>query len=521
MATDNGAGPPPGSELAGGPQIPLRKDVGMPAPSSIPTDRPGFQPPSDPLKGPGDKKQDAKIVYRDIPLVNAVTEWSVHHLRRALRDQVIGVFDAPGQLADAILGDDRVQATIGSRISGLFGREVIFEASNDRAVKGSRAAKEALDAWVECWPRLATAAALTEMQAYTILMGWEPAQLLWDTTEEVWQPVLRPWHPRFTYYHWELRHYIAISQDGQIPITPGDGKWVLHAPFGEYRGWIRGAIRACAEPWLMRHWAFRDWARYSEKHGIPITKAMAPAASDEVQRDNFEKAVAQLGSESTILLAQGVDGSNSYDIQFAEPQDNSWQSFPGLIDRCDMSIVLAILFQNLTTEVNGGSFAATTAHMDIRQGGLEFDNNAWRYTIRQQIARPFCEFNFGDPRLAPWTKYDVTPRDEFISNADMFNKFGTAVEVLRRGGVQFTAPGLRKFAAKRFGLRGMPPFKIVAPVGKSAGAAGAAGGAAGAPGEPTDPNEPSEPSEPSKPGDNPPKPEKSEKPEKPEEKKND
>jgi phage gp29-like protein len=446
----------------------------MPAPASIPNDRPGFQPPRDPLRSVPNTKFAAKVVYRDIPNVDAVTEWTVQGLRGALRSQVIGVFDAPGQLADAILGDDRVQATIGSRISGLFGREVIFEASNDPGVKGSRAAKEALDAWVSCWPRFATAAAMTEMAAYAILMGFEPAQILWDTSESIWCPILRPWHPRFTYYHWDLRHYIAISQDGQIPIVPGDGKWVLHAPFGDYRGWIRGAIRACAEPWLMRHWAFRDWARYSEKHGIPITKAIAPAASDEMQRDAFEAAVAQLGSESTILLNQGVDGQNGFDVQFAEPTDDSWQSFPGLIDRCDMSIVLAILFQNLTTEVKGGSFAATTAHMDIRQGGLEFDNNAWRYTLRQQIARPFCEFNFGDPRLAPWTKYDVVPRDEFISNAEMFNKFGTAVEVLRRGGVEFTSSGLRKFAAKRFGLRGLPPFKIVPPVGKSGGAAGGA-----------------------------------------------
>lgn len=491
MAVDNDGGPPPGSALNGGPYIPLNNAVGMPAPSNIPTDRPGFQQPRDPLKAPS----DVRVVYRDIPNVNSVTEWTVDGLRGALRALVIGTFDAPGQLADAILGDDRVQATMGSRISGLFGRDVIFEASNDKAVRGSRAAREALDAWVECWPKFATSAALTEMQAYTVLMGFEPAQLLWDTTEDVWCPYLRPWHPRFVYYHWELRHYIAISQDGQIPITPGDGKWVLHAPFGEYRGWIRGAIRACAEPWLMRHWAFRDWARYSEKHGIPIVKAFAPAASDEAQRDAFEAALAQLGSESTLLLARGVDGTNGYDVEYAEPHDDSWQSFPGLIDRCDMSIVLAILFQNLTTEVKGGSFAATSAHMDIRQGGLEFDNNAWRYTLRQQIARPFAAFNFGDPRLAPWTKYDVTPRDELTSNADMFQKFGTAVEVLRRGGIEFDDPeALRKFAAKRFGLRQLPTFKIVPPVSASGHAAASGDGTA--PADPTDPAEPKEPTAP-------------------------
>jgi phage gp29-like protein len=440
----------------------LRRDLnGGPSPVGA------FSNPVDPLK----RGRDVRIVIRDIPNVETVTEWSVHGLREALRNQIRGQFDAPAQLADAILGDDRVQATIGSRISGLFGREVIFEPSRDKAVRGSKAAREALDAWVECWPMLATPAALTEMQAYTILMGFEPAQLLWGTNDDGLDcPTLRPWHPRFTYYHWTERVLYAIGQDGQEPITPGDGKWVLHAPFGEYRGWIRGAIRACAEPWLMRHWAFRDWARYSEKHGIPILKAYSPAASDETQRDAFEQALAQLGSESTILLNRGVDGVNSYDVEFAEPSDDSWQSFPGLIDRCDMSIVLAIMFQNLTTEVKGGSFAATSAHMDVRQGGLEFDNAAWRHTIRTQIARPFAFMNFGDPRLAPWTRYDITPRDELAANADQFSKFGTAVEVLRRGGIEFDDPkALRRFAAKRFGLRQMPTFKIVPPVTSGGG----------------------------------------------------
>lgn len=440
----------------------------MPSPRDIPQDKPGFQPPRDPLKGRS--KDDPHLVYRDLPNVNSVTEWEVEHLRKALRENIIGVFDGPGQLADWALGDDRVQATLGSRISGLFGREVIFEPSNERAVRGSRAAREVLDSWVDCWPQFATPAALTEMQAYTVLMGWEPAQLLWDTSEEIWCPYLRPWHPRFTYYHWDLRHYIAISQDGQIPITPGDGQWVLHAPFGEYRGWIRGAIRAVAEPILMRHWAYRDWARYSEKHGIPILKAYAPASSDETQRDPFEAALANLGSESTILLPRGVDGNIGYDVAFAEPADESWQSFPGLIDRCDMSIVLAILFQNLTTEVKGGSFAATTAHMDIRQGGLEFDNNAWRYTLRSQVARPFAQFNYGDARLAPWTKYDITSQEEYITNSERFLKFAAAVEILRRGGVEFDSPDeLKRFAHKRLALHRLPKFKFV-PVAQGGGA---------------------------------------------------
>jgi hypothetical protein len=423
---------------------------------------PQYQAPA-PLKGL--VPSSVKVVHADVPLVSTVSTWTVDLIRDALYSHSYGIFYGSGRLADAILGDDRVMATIGSLTSGLFSREVIIEPADDSA-----AAKEVAVAWQKAWPLFASTSALNESEAYTTLMGFEAGQIVWDTDKPVWQPYLRPWHPTYEYYHWDLRRYIAISQQGQVVIEPGNGKWILHAPFGDYRGWIRGAVRAVAEPWLMRHWAMRDWARYSEKHGIPIVKAMAPAACEEGQRDAFERAVAQLGSESTILLPQGVDKQFSYNVEYAEPTDDSWQSFPGLIDRCDMSIVLAIMFQNLTTEVKGGSFAATTSHMDIREGGIGFRAEAWSQTIDQQVARPFAWVNFGDPDLAPKTRWDIPKLSEHSAAAAAFSAFGTAIEVLARGGLKFKdADEVRRFASLRFGLKDLPAFDIGDPVQSSGG----------------------------------------------------
>jgi phage gp29-like protein len=138
-----------------------------------------------------------------------------------------------------------------------------------------------------------------------------------------------------------------------------------------------------------------------------------------------------------------------------------------------MSIILAILFQNLTTEVKGGSFAATDSHMDIRQSGLQGDDAAWQSTIYNQIARPFAWLNFGDADLAPRTWRDVEPRDDLKGNAAQFQAFGTAIETLSRGGVQFKDPAaVRAFAAKKFGLDDMPEFEIKPPAPAATGAFG-------------------------------------------------
>ena len=491
MATkDSGSGPPKGSTS----DSPYAQQIRYVAPVTPATNDPGFVPPRDPTMGL--TIGQALKIYRDIPIISTLTEWSVEAMRAAIRSLMWGVFDAPVQLCEAILGDDRVQATLGSRITGLFGCEPIFEPAD-----GSRAAKEALDGWVKCWPTFASPAVMSEMQAYALIMGFEHAQLVFETDMPGvdYSPILVPWNARWTYYHWQLRRHIAISQDGPVAIEPGNGKWVTHAPYGEYRGWIRGALRAIAEPWLMRHWGFRDWARYSEIHGIPIRKAIVPAASAEDERDRFVHSVANVGNETTVMVASGVDGTNGYDLQYAEPTDDSWQSFPGLIDRCDMSIVLALIFQNLTTEVKGGAFAATESHMDIREGALVFDAATWSHTMRQ-AARPFALLNYGDANLAPRTAWNVPRLSERAAAVAAFAQFGNAISVLGQGGVQFkNSNAVRKFAAKRFGLRGLPAFEISAPPANGGSPQESTGGATGTGGSPAPSDKPAIPKMP-KPG---------------------
>jgi len=464
----NGNGYPPGSLPDTPYATPIPADqlarayrdvIGGTDPSRIPQDDPAFQAPRDPLKS-SVVKQMPGLVYRDLPLICIQNSWTVAATRNALQSHMQGIFELSGQLVDAILGDDRVQATLGSRISGLFGREVKHTPADD-----SDEARACCDAWEAHWPEFISSYAVPELHVYAIMMGWSAGQILWDTTGPVWKPYARPWHPRFSFYHWPARKYVAISQDGLLPILAGDGKWTLHTPFGAYRGWVRGALRAIAEPWLIRHFAIRDWARYSEVHGLPTRIGYTPAAADPGERALFEQSLANLGNDSAMLIPRGVDAQNGYDYELREAGAGNWEAFPGLIDRCDMSIVLALLFQNLTTEVQGGSFAATTAHMDIREQGLEGDNFGWMRTLHRDFQRPFAYLNFGNADLAPTSSFDVQSRARYKDNGTVLQQFATAVSQLRTAGISFDDPdAVRKFAADRLGLVDLPSYTIKEPV---------------------------------------------------------
>lgn len=469
MAADPGYGPPPGNPTgpARGGGIPydeLAKASKALTHYDDAAKNPLLQGTIDPTKDL--TKSKAKTVYGDIPLITIQNSWSVPEARSALFAHLIGIFYTSAMLWESILGDDRVTACLNSKATALFGREVIHKPAEGPA-KGSAAAKECADAWVTWWPRMSGGPAFRMMQDYTCGMGFAHSQLIWPSVTGLeFAPMLRPWFPQFEYYDWAIRRFMAMGDGATIPIVPGDGKWVEHAPYGSYRGWIRGAIRPVCEPWMLRHFGFRDMARFGEVHGNPTRKGYVPAVADPVERSNFETSLAGLGADAAIIVPRGVDSqaNNGYDYELVEAVSKSWEVHPAQIDRCDMAIVLAILMQNLTTEVNGGSYGAAKVHMDVRQGGTQFDNQAWRHTIYTQIARPFAFLNFGDADLAPTTSWDVVGTDEYEHNADQWNKAATGMNQFAQAGMRFSDPEeVREWMSNTMGLKKFPKFTLTEP----------------------------------------------------------
>lgn len=407
-------------------------------------DDPAWQPPRDPLA-------DARpgVILREIPLVTTSTHWSWPEVRAALDDLRVGIFDRPSQLCEAILWDPRVQAAMGSRTGGLLGRAVKFEAASKARVRGSQASREVLEAWSSAWTTIANESAFAQLHTWGVFQ-FGLAQLLWDTSVTPWIPHVVPFHPRYTYYQFVFRKLIALTLDGQVPVTPGDGHWVFHAPFGEHRGWMRGAMPALAQPWVQRNFAYRDAARFCERHGFPMLRAKVPAAADPRQIATLRNALVNVGQESVLELPQGVDGSNSYDVDYLEAASTTWEVFGESIKLCDSDITLALLGQNLTTEVKEGSFAAARIHGDVRQAFIEFDNRALAQTIYNQIARPFALFNFGDADLAPWTSWDVEPYEDNAVAAQTFSSFANALLAMRNAGFDLDDPDA---IARKLGIK--------------------------------------------------------------------
>jgi len=383
-----------------------------------------FAPPRDPLKKPA----DPNTIYRDIPIVAVTGNWTIRGIRDALAAHKVGNFAAASMLVDDTFGDDRVQATLGSRTGALFGQKVVHKqalADKDGACR---------KAWRRQWKTIAADGVMAEQKRWAIMMGFSVSEILYDTSVTPWRMYLKPWHPQYIYYRWDIRRLVASTTDGPVVIEPGDGKWFVHAPFGMYRGWIHGAVRAIADKWIIKQLAWRDRARFNERHGLPIIKAYVPAAGDAKQKELFVQSMSTMGQEAVVGLPQNVD-ETGYDLELLEARDRASSTFRETIEDADRSIILTIKSQNLTTEVSEGSMAAARQHGGTEQVTLEFDNATFSKDFYEQVARPFAMFNFGDPDKAPYSSWDVSPIEDRAAEAQSILNASTALAALKTAGV--------------------------------------------------------------------------------------
>lgn len=385
----------------------------------------GFMPTPFVAKLPKLAEFPSRRIYRDPP-VTTVASYTIDDIKCALDSHTIGNFVQSAQLADKMTGDDRVASCLGSRVNGLLG--LPFSITPKDKYLDDRAAKKIAGKTLRRWERMAPKSELAQMLEYGIMMGFALAEVIWSTVKGMWIPTIRVWPPQLVYYRYDIRKFVVITMDGPQEITPGDGKWILYTPHGQYRGWMRGAVRAIAQPWAYRNFMIRDWARHSEKHGKPLVVVDVPVAWDESDKNRMLTALSLMGDETTIEVPQ-ADPNNKFDVRMLEAQHPAADVFEKGVMRMDTLISCALLGQNLTTEVQGGSYAAATVHGRIRQDFLEADAATLSECLRQQLLRPFCIYNFEKgQRYVPLLNWDVTPPDDKKQIADTLNSVATAVK---------------------------------------------------------------------------------------------
>jgi hypothetical protein len=317
------------------------------------------------------------------PLPTTRLRWYLADLQDAQSSADQGNLQPAAQLYRAMRRDGVLAGLLGTRSAGLvrlpkrfYGDQQIIDALRDN--NGSRSVFD------EMFPP----AELAQLAADGFTLGVGVAELV--PVEGRKYPVMVRLDPEFLQYRWAENRWYFLSIAGALPITPGDGRWILHMPGARMSPWHFGLWPALGRSFINKEHALLHRANYSAKLANPARAAIAPAGASEDQRRGFVQRLIAWSVNTTFELPPG------WDVKIIESNGKGLEVFQAEIDTTDNEYMVAISGQLVTT-TGGTGFANADIHQSIRQDLIKGDGESLAYTINTQGLPQYVASNFGGP----------------------------------------------------------------------------------------------------------------------------
>lgn len=381
------------------------------------------------------KKKPETTPYREL-ILPVFTQWErVGSVTNILANLEQGIFYDGSLLVEQMMRDDRVRAVVNTLIMAVLGAPMHFEAADHDDGRRSPTAEKAAEQAEDAWPQMMPKDELYELVRWAIMLGAGIARPNWarDYDSNSWTPATQTWHPGALYFNLAENEYYLYHQGGQTLISRDSPDWLLVTPYSHKYGRLNGLVRSIAMPWLARQWVFRDRARHSEVHGMPIRQGIAPAEADKKAKDLMRRDLEAVGTETVVITPQGAEG-NRYDIKLIEAQSNSHEVFSAQIDHLDDCIAILVLGQRMSSKGSSGLGSDANPGDSVRR-----DIMRWLADVIEEAAgrllRHWANFNFGDPELAPRLCIEVDPPADGVKKAQELSGLGDAVAKLAQHGL--------------------------------------------------------------------------------------
>lgn len=221
-----------------------------------------------------------------------------------------------------------------------------------------------------------------------------------------WFPLVEPWPLDATSVDSETGALLACTETGEIPITPGDGRWLIVRSTLK-RPWLEGAVRSTVEPLLARTFVNRDASRFSESAGQNPVIGTVPRQNDPKDRDQF------IGDLKGITTGkQGMVKYEGYGVDRLNTKAEQIKIFESIEARAARDGVIAYLGQDGTAQKGDtGTYGAVRVLDGVRFDLIQRDCLALASGFCH-VVTPYVVYNYGSAEFAPRVRYNVPDPDE-------------------------------------------------------------------------------------------------------------
>lgn len=168
-----------------------------------------------------------------------------------------------------------------------------------------------------------------------------------------------------------------------------------------------GILYPITNLYLIKVYAATFWMRFAERHGKPFVYAnlSKPNFKDDEFKSTIRLLLQNLGSQRWGIFPEGMTVDH-LDTNSAASSD----LYNKLIDFANVEMAIGILGQNLSTEVQGGSFAAATSHASVEEKKTEGDVEWLEEANNDTYSFLLTKLNHPDLPIEDYPYTSMTPK---------------------------------------------------------------------------------------------------------------
>lgn len=229
--------------------------------------------------------------------------------------------------------------------------------------------------------------------------GYSATEIDWDTAGDLWLPrrLIRRDPRWFVFDETDGETVRLRTATGSEELSPY--KWIVHQAKVKSGLPIRGGLaRMAAWVYLFKNYTIKDWVQFLEVYGQPLRVGKYHAGASKEDRRILLQAVANLGTDAAAIMP------DSMMVEFVEAaREGSAEVYERMANYLDKQLSKGVLGQTLTTEVGseGGSYAASQTHNDVRGDIQRSDAKQLGATLNRDLIRAIVDLNRGPQKAYP------------------------------------------------------------------------------------------------------------------------
>lgn len=284
-----------------------------------------------------------------------------------------------------------------------------------------------------------------------VFFGYAVLEVIWQQIDSYILPVKVVGKPQQWFAFDGNNNLLLKTKENTLGIPVPNYKFLLvqhNATYENPYGFPE--LSRCFWPVTFKKGGLKFWVTFTEKYGMPYIIGKHPRGTSKEETDAFASLLDQMIQDAVCVIP---DDSS---VEILEGGKSASASiYRELVEYCDNEITIALLGQNLTTQVTGGSYAAAQVHMQVRKDLIDSDKLMVEKTLNKLIDWIY-ELNFSDGEKPIFSMYEQEDVDKDLAERDE-----KLTKALQLSGLKLT----KRYFQKYYGfededLEELPPNKI-------------------------------------------------------------